>query len=228
MKHLNIEAGDGTSVEAALYGPGELGLGVVLGHGTNGDLNHPLLVHFAAACARAGVTALTFNFPYRQRGDERRDPEPVLEESVRRAAGWLMAELTIERLVLGGKSLGARMSSQVVAAGLPAAGLLLLGYPLHPPDRPAELRDAHLMQVSCPMRFLHGDTDRFAYPHVLDAAIARLRAAGKDVALDRIEGTHGLRDTASDGKTTNHWDRLADGTVSWLLQMVEDGPMPSS
>jgi uncharacterized protein len=132
VKRVDLVGGNGAPVEAAFYGPGEVDLGVVLAHGTSGNLSHPLVAHFAHAFAKAGISALTFNFPYRQRGEDRRDEEGVLEDSVRRAAEWLMRELAIDRLVLGGKSLGARMSSQVVGAGFPAAGLLFLGYPLHP------------------------------------------------------------------------------------------------
>lgn len=218
---------DGSVVNAQLYDGGSK-LGIILAHGTTGDLKHPLIVHFATAFARAGMVALTFNFPYRQRGELRRDPDPVLEEWIRIAAHWLKAEHGIDTPVLGGKSLGARIASQVVASGSPALALVFLGYPLHPPHDPSELRDTHLFAISCPMRFIHGTGDRFAHPGDLDALLRRLQDAGKDVTLDRIEGTHGLRDSATDGRTANEWNALSQRCLDWLPRSRSPDAKPTS
>lgn len=137
---------EGSAVDADIYEGGSK-LGVMLAHGTNGDLAHPLLAHFANAFADAGMVALTFNFPYRQQGKASRDPDSVLEGWVRTAADWLKNEHNIENPVLGGKSLGARIASQVVASGLSSRALVFLGYPLHPPRDPSVLRDTHLYSV---------------------------------------------------------------------------------
>jgi predicted alpha/beta-hydrolase family hydrolase len=166
------------------------------------------------------MLALTFNFPYRQRGESTRDPDSVLEEWIQTAADWLKQEHDIDTPVLGGKSLGARIASQVVASGSPALALVFLGYPLHPPRDPSVLRDTHLFAVNCPMRFVHGMDDQFAYPRELDGLLERLQDAGKDVALDRIEGTHGLRDAATGGRTANQWNALSQGCVDWLARFT--------
>jgi uncharacterized protein len=73
-----------------------------------------------------------------------------------------------------GKSLGGRIASMCVADGMPAVGLVFLGYPLHPPGRPEKIRDAHLDAVACPMLFLQGSRDAFARPDLLAGVIARL------------------------------------------------------
>lgn len=226
MKTLRISLErEGSSVDADIYGDGSK-LGVLLAHGTSGDLTHPLLVHFARAFAAAGMITLTFNFPYRQEGRASRDPDSTLESWTRTAADWLKREYEVRYLLLGGKSLGARIASQVVASGYPASGLVFLGYPLHPPHDPSVLRDSHLLAAACPMRFIHGTGDRFAYPAQLDASLARLRDAGKDVTLDRIEGTHGLRDLATRGRTAKHWDELSQACIEWFASSTrKDTPL---
>ena len=54
-----------------------------------------------------------------------------------------------------------------VAEGMPAAGLVFLGYPLHPPGKPERIRDEHLYRIDVPMLFLEGTRDPFATPELL-------------------------------------------------------------
>lgn len=70
------------------------------------------------------------------------------------------------------------------------------------------------------MRFVHGIEDHFAFPGELDALLQRLRDAGKDVTLDRIEGTHGLRDAATSGRSANQWDTLSQACIDWLVGLT--------
>ena len=80
-----------------------------------------------------------------------------------------------EKLAIGGKSMGGRIASQVAAAGLSdLAGLVFLGYPLHPPGRPDRLRAAHLGQVKAPMLFVQGSRDAFGTPDELQPIIKEL------------------------------------------------------
>src|SRR5207247_10691004 len=85
----------------------------------------------------------------------------------------------------GGKSYGGRMASMAAAEGMPAAGLIFLGYPLHPPGKPDRLRAEHLFTISVPMLFLQGTGDPFATPDVLGPVLKRL---GKRATLYPIEG----------------------------------------
>jgi predicted alpha/beta-hydrolase family hydrolase len=82
-------------------------------------------------------------------------------------------------LFIGGKSMGGRIATQVAAADaeLPVAGLVLLGYPLHPPAQPQKLRDAHLPRVGRPMLFVQGSRDGFGTPDELAPILARLTPA---------------------------------------------------
>jgi uncharacterized protein len=74
-----------------------------------------------------------------------------------------------ERLLLGGRSMGGRMCSMVVAEGLPARGLVLIAYPLHPPGRPDKLRIEHLPDIRVPCLFVSGTRDPFGTPDELEA-----------------------------------------------------------
>jgi predicted alpha/beta-hydrolase family hydrolase len=106
------------------------------------------------------------DFPYRLAGKRAPDRAPVAVAHVIAQAGVLVAEAGIEpdRLVLGGRSYGGRMCSMAVAEGLPAAGLILLSYPLHPPGQPAKLRVEHFPRITVPVLFISGDKDPFGSP----------------------------------------------------------------
>jgi predicted alpha/beta-hydrolase family hydrolase len=112
------------------------------------------------------------DFPYRKAGKKAPDRPPVLLESVRTEAAALVARAHVRagRLVLGGRSMGGRICSMAVADGLPARGLVLLSYPLHPPGRPDRLRTEHLPQLDLPCLFIHGTRDPFGTPDEIRAA----------------------------------------------------------
>jgi 5-methyltetrahydropteroyltriglutamate--homocysteine methyltransferase len=132
----------------------------VLGHGAGGNLYSPGLAQCAEALAARGVGAVRFNFPYAEARRKIPDRQATLEACYRAVAERVAARSS--RLVLGGRSMGGRIASHVVAGGFPAAGLLFLGYPLHPPGQPDRLRDAHLGKIPVPMLFLQGSRDAFA------------------------------------------------------------------
>jgi predicted alpha/beta-hydrolase family hydrolase len=90
-----------------------------------------------------------------------------------------------EPLWAAGKSFGGRMASMAVADGMPAAGLVYLGYPLHPPGKPEKLRDEHLYGLKLPMLFLQGTRDTFATPELLEAVVSRI---GGNATVDWLEG----------------------------------------
>src|SRR4051794_17682147 len=119
---------------------------VLLAHGAGADMHAAALTTVADALADAKIPSLRFNFPYKQAGRRSPDRPPVLLASVRAAAAELakQAKLPSERLVLGGRSMGGRICSMAAADangdGIPALGLVLLGYPLHPPGKPESLR----------------------------------------------------------------------------------------
>jgi len=141
-----------------------------------------LLIDVGEALAERGVAVLRFNFPYMEAGRRAPDPQPRLEACYRAVAGAVADEF--EQPYVGGKSMGGRIASHIVADGFAAGGLVFLGYPLHPPGRPERIRDAHLRRINTPMLFLQGSRDPFATPDLLHRTIAALPSA----TLLEIEG----------------------------------------
>ena len=140
---------------------------VLLAHGAGADRNAKPLVATAEALAAAGIPSLRFDFPYRAAGRRAPDRPAVLLAAVREAADELAKRtgLPPERLVLGGRSMGGRYCSMAVGDPddpLPALGLLLLGYPLHPAGKPENLRVEHLPRLKVPVLFVSGDRDALA------------------------------------------------------------------
>src|SRR6185295_16168993 len=147
MKELPVKVG-GTSVTASVFGAAPARTAVVLGHGAGGDRRTPFLVRLAEALAASGRGVLLYNFPYTERGGRRPDPPALLEETAAAVHEAARATFEAKRLVGGGKSMGGRIASQAVAKGAPADALVFLGYPLHPPGKPEQLRDAHLPSIT--------------------------------------------------------------------------------
>lgn len=146
-------------------------------------MRSPMLVGFAEGMADEGIACLRFNFPYKERGARGPDPAPVLIEAWR--AAFERARELGDPVWAGGKSLGGRIASMAVAEGMPAAGLVFLGYPLHPPGKPERLRDSHLDEVKVPMLFIQGTADSFARWELLEPVVRRL---GDRAVLHPIEG----------------------------------------
>ncbi len=130
----------------------------------------------AIEAAVAPLPVERMDFPYRLAGRKAPDRPPVLLDAVRAAAAGLVerAGVAPDRLALGGRSMGGRMCSMAVADGLPAAALVLVAYPLHPPGRPDNLRTAHLPALTVPCLFVQGTRDPFGSPDELTAATATI------------------------------------------------------
>jgi predicted alpha/beta-hydrolase family hydrolase len=184
-RRLEVEAGDGM-VSAAWRDASDAFAVMVVGHGAGSGMESPFLVGFARGAAQLGLATLRFMFPYMQRPGRRPPDRPAVLLAAMRGAFDEAQRLAGGRPVLaGGKSLGGRVASLAAADGMPAAGLIFLGYPLHPPGRPEKLRDAHLDAVQPPMLFLQGSRDPFATPELLEAVVKRL---GSRAQLLWIEG----------------------------------------
>jgi predicted alpha/beta-hydrolase family hydrolase len=140
-------------------------------------MEHPFLRGFTAALNDAGVATLRFNFPYREAGRKFPDRPPVAIAAWRAAMAAAAARSEGEPLWAAGKSFGGRMASMAVAEGMPAAGLVYLGYPLHPPGKPEKLRDGHLYGLTVPMLFLQGTRDTFATRGLLESVVERIGPA---------------------------------------------------
>jgi predicted alpha/beta-hydrolase family hydrolase len=167
--------------------------GLLLMPGAGGDPDTPALVAVADAVEAAGVPARRFGFGSPDKGGRGPAPARTAVARIRAEADRWAAELGVEpgRLVLGGRSFGGRMASVAVAEGQPAAGLVLLSYPLHPPGRPERLRVEHLPRIEVPVLAVSGATDPYGSPEELAEALAAVRGALTHVT---VTGPHVPKD----------------------------------
>jgi len=139
------------------------------------------MVEFAQALAALGLDLVTFNFLYTEQRRRIPDRAPQLEACLRAVVDAVRREVpsAAAHLFIGGKSMGGRIATQVAAAdpNLPVQGLVLLGYPLHPPGRPDERRDRHLPSIRRPMLIVQGGRDAFGLPAELQPILEGLTPA---------------------------------------------------
>lgn len=157
---------------------------VLLFPGAGSAASHPSLVAIEEAVAPLPVTRA--DFPYRREGRRAPDRAPKLIACVTEEAARLAerADVGPERIVLGGRSMGGRICSMAVAEGLPAAGLVLISYPLHPPGKPERLRIDHLAELSVPCLFISGTKDSFGSPAELEHHTAAIPGPVTHVWID--------------------------------------------
>ncbi len=167
--------------------------GLLLAPGASAGKDQGALVAIDRAATAEGGKVRRMDFPYRVAGRRAPDkPEVLVAAVVKEAAGFVGEErLRPERLFAGGRSMGGRICSVAVAEGLPAAGLVLVSYPLHPPGKPEKLRTEHFGLLGLPCLFVSGTRDAFATPAELEAAVALVPGP---VSLHWVDGgDHGLR-----------------------------------
>jgi len=194
---------------------------MILAHGAGADQNSAFMVQFATGLAARGLATVTFNFPYTEHGRRLPDRNDRLEDCWRAViaavgTGEDFFAGTGCTLVIGGKSMGGRIASQVAADPAPAvAGVVLLGYPLHPPGRPDKLRAAHLGRIRAPMLFVQGSRDAFGTPAELRTALAEAGATGD---LRVVEGgDHSFKVPKRGGVPQDQvYDAVLDDIVHWI------------
>jgi predicted alpha/beta-hydrolase family hydrolase len=199
---------------------------VLLAHGAGAGRNAAPLVATARALAAAGIPSLRFDFPYRAAGRRAPDRPPVLLQAVREAAAQLSERtgLPPERLVLGGRSMGGRYCSLAVGDPddpLPALGLLLLGYPLHPAGKPDNLRVEHFPRLRCPVLFVSGDRDGLggkadleAWAETIPGPVAFHWLAGGDHGFRVPKGLGGQGEAAVMAE-------VAGASAAWVAALPE-------
>lgn len=195
------------------------GAALILGHGAGAGQQSAFMVRFARALAALGIDVVTFNFPYIEQRRKIPDRAPVLEACFRSVIDGARAELASARarLYIGGKSMGGRIATQVAAANpdLPLAGLVLFGYPLHPPGKPDQRRDGHLPGVGRPMLFVHGTRDPFGSPAELSSSVARIQPPPAVHFVDG--GDHSLAVSRKDAKAQAVSDAAVQQAVAaWI------------
>jgi hypothetical protein len=196
---------------------------VLLAHGAGSDRNSPALLAVADRLTAVGIPSSRFDYPYRQAGRRAPDRPAVLEQATREAAAELAKgmDLPPERLVLGGRSMGGRYCSMVAGhetEPVPALGLVLLGYPLHPAGKPEQLRTAHFPRLTMPVLFVSGDRDALAPRPALEEAATAIPGS---VTFHWLPGAdHGYRVPKSSGRVpADILNEVAEVTAAWVAAL---------
>ncbi len=213
---FTVEVGDARTT-ARIHRASSARATLVLAHGAGAPQTHEWMVAMARAIAARAIDVVTFNFLYAEAGRRAPDRPPVLEGTWRAviAAVRERTDLATQRLFIGGKSMGGRIATHVAAGDVPVgpiAGVVLLGYPLHPPGKPEKLRAAHLPRVAAPMLFVQGTRDTFGTPDELGPVVRKLPAGSRMLVVEG--GDHSLVRPKSSGESLEHViARVADEIV---------------
>jgi hypothetical protein len=188
VSEARITAIDTEAVRGFLHEPSNAsGAGLVVTHGAGSDCTAPLPVAVAAQFCEHGLTVLRCDLAFRRKRPKG-PPSPATAAAdragLRDAVAVLRARVS-SKIYLGGHSYGGRQAS-MLAAEMPdiAAALLLLSYPLHPPNKPTQLRTQHFPQLRVPALFVSGTKDGFGTIAEIDAAIKAIPAATQLIAIE--------------------------------------------
>lgn len=221
---LKIAVSDADSVTAFLYPAANATKAkatILLGHGAGANQLSGFMRLFAAGLAERGLDVVTFNFLYMEQGRKIPDPAPRLESCYRAVIDAVVKHKKLKgnRLVIGGKSMGGRIASQV-AASQPddIDGLVFLGYPLHPPGRPDKLRSAHLPKIKMPMLFVQGSRDAFGSKQEIETIIKKLRLRAELYSIEG--GDHSLKAPKSVGPQDQIYTETMGAIANWIRHTI--------
>lgn len=202
-----------SEVSALLVRPRKARWVYVMGHGAGAGMNHPFMDEISSRLAQRGIATLRYQFPYMEAGRKRPDPPGPLMATAR--AAMAAAERLRVPIVVGGKSMGGRMTSLALAeARLPVHGLVFLGFPLHAAKKPGSARGEHLAAITAPMLFVQGARDALA-----DLALMRRLCStlGTRATLHVVEGgDHSFDVLRRSGRTRDQvLGEIADAVAAW-------------
>jgi uncharacterized protein len=216
---LTIKINDTDAVTAMLYPAARkdrAAVTIILGHGAGADQLSGFMRMVAMGLAERGFDVMTFNFLYKEKGKSVPDPKAKLEACYQAVIEAALANKKLQgnKLVIGGKSMGGRIASQVAAAKPEGIdGLVFLGYPLHPPGRPEKMRDEHLPNIKAPMLFVQGSRDAFGTEDEIRAVIKKHRLKA---VLHVIEsGDHSLKVSKSVAPQQQVYEDTMDEVARW-------------
>lgn len=222
---FQVELTPSTGVTALAYpstARKRAGITLILGHGAGASQTSPFMVHVSTGMAERGVDAVTFNFGYVQARRRVPDPSEKLEACYRAVIETVRNQSSFRRnaLVIGGKSMGGRIASQIAAKEVSdLAGLVLLGYPLHPPGQPEKLRTTHFFHIKAPMLFVQGSKDAFGTPNELQPFLARLKCPTKLYVVEA--GDHSFKVPKRSRLSQEEVYRAVyDEVARWLMETV--------
>ncbi|MEX2225469.1 MAG: alpha/beta family hydrolase [Dehalococcoidia bacterium] len=180
--------------------------------GASATLQDPFGVYSANALAQHGVEVVRFEFPYMAAKRKAPDRPPLLEATWRAVIDAVRSN--DRKLVVGGRSMGGRIASQIVAQGVKIDALALFAYPLHAPGRPEKIRDEHFPSLKCRTLFCSGTNDAFASPGELRSAASKVKRA----KVHLLEGAdHGFAVKKASGRTREDvWAEAVAAMAEWL------------
>lgn len=195
---------------------------VILAHGAGSHMEHKTLEWLSSLVRSSGSSIVRFNFLYRAQGKGMPDRMPVLMETYRAVIASVRERLDPGCLIIGGHSMGGRVASMVEAEGPLADGLLLFGYPLHPPGQPEKLRSAHLTAITTPTLQISGTRDEFCTRGLMIRVTDSLDPVTWN--LHWIEGAdHSYSIQRSSGRTKQEAEQeISSAVQTWL------GTLPNS
>ena len=206
-------------VELKVYPSEQPFAALVLAHGAGAGQMSPFMVRVATGLAERGLSTATFDFAYMRAGRKVPDRAPALESAWRDAIAAARTQFDGLHLYIGGKSMGGRIASHVAAQGGsgPLSGLVFLGYPLHPPGRPDQRRDAHLPDVAEPMLFVQGSRDAFGSAVEIRELLPSLRHA----ELEEIEGgDHSFKVSGGAARQQPVLLHVMDSVTAWARRTM--------
>jgi len=207
----------GTEETSALYDPGVGGGGglFVFAHGAGGNMNDRAVVATSRALNERGIATVRFNFLYKEKKSGRPDLMPKLKDTFSAVVERTRAEIAPRTLIIGGRSMGGRAASMLAADGFDAAGLLLLAYPLHPPGKPDQLRDAHLPSIHVPVICFNGTRDPFCTPLLMEEVLTRVTTNWEMHWVEAAD--HSFHVLKSSGKTDAEvQNQMSDTIRNWV------------
>jgi len=215
-QQLTIEVEPQVAVSARLVQPPQPRQCFVFAHGAGAGMTHAFMESVAQGLAARHVATLRYQFPYMEKGSKRPDPPALAQATVRAAVAAAAVRCPGLPLFAGGKSFGARMTSQAQAASPLAGvrGLAFFGFPLHPAGKPSIARADHLDDVGIPMLFLQGTRDKLAELSLLEPVVARLGSRATLHLIDQAD--HAFHVPARSGRTDAAvMDEMLDAFVAW-------------
>lgn len=217
---FNLDLPNGEAVSALWQGPAAPTAVLSLAHGAGAGMTHRHMSATADGLEARGIATLRFQFPYMEKGGKRPDPPHIAHAAVRAAAAEAARRAGGARLFAGGRSFGARMTSQAQAlAPLEGVrGLIFFAFPLHPAGKPSVERADHLTEVTIPMLFLQGTVDALAQLDLLGPVVSSLGERATLVLAESAD--HSFHVPARTGrKDTEVLDQLLDEAVDWMKRV---------
>lgn len=206
------------TAELQQFGTAENGH-VILAHGAGAGMDSAFMQYFASMLSERGIAVTLFNFPYmilRTKDGKKRPPDraPKLLEHFRSV---VIEQKSGGKLVIGGKSMGGRMASMLIAETPALAdGLVVLGYPFHAPGKPEKLRTEHFEAIKTPTLVLQGERDTFG-----NQALVETLNLPENMRVSWVpDGDHSFKPRKASGFTeTENWAAAVDEIAGFITTM---------